>query len=168
MIEYVKTYIQKASVTNSDGLVIRTYPVKETIEDFGIYCKDIPFKMYGEAKDFSKTDFHDEDGVECYFPAVLKMKDYEIEIEFAYKGAKNSANAAIKNFLDYLTGKDGTGTSLSIYNTYTRIGRQHIRFLSIDDEVTFYRDYQGTDEDLLIFKIKFNVCDPTTEITLSK
>ena len=38
--------------------------VVETIEDFGLYCVDIPFKPAGDVKDIVSRDWKDENGVD--------------------------------------------------------------------------------------------------------
>ena len=157
-MEYVKTYFQKMRVNA---------PVKETIEDFSIYTKDIPFVICGESKELYSNDWKGESGSDEYIPSVIPLKEYDMDVEFAYKGAKNSANTKIKAFLDYITGKDGTGAELKIYNTHTRIGRQHVRFVKLDDDADLERDDSGAG-DILTFKITFRVNDPDTDITLSK
>ena len=93
--------------------------VVDTLSDWGIVCKDFPFKLYGEAKELPSFDWKDEDGDDEYVPDELKISAYEIEVEFAYKGAMDSANTKIRGFLDYLTGRGGTGAELMVYDTYT-------------------------------------------------
>lgn len=143
----------------SDALVV------DTLDNWGIVCKDFPFKLYGEAKELSNTDWMDEDGDDEYIPSELKIASYEMEVEFAYKGAMNSANTNIKAFLDYLTGRGGTGAELMVYDTYTKIGRQSVRYVSVDDDI-FWRQEEGGD--IVVFVVTFKVNDPITDIVLSK
>lgn len=139
--------------------------VVDTFDNWGIVCKDFPFKLYGEAKELPSHDWKDEHGDDEYVPRELKIASYEVEVEFAYKGEMNTANANIKGFLDYLTGRGGTGAELKVYDTYTRIGRQHVRYVSVDEDV-FYRQEDGGD--VVVFVVTFKINDPVTEITLSK
>lgn len=139
-------------------------PVVDTLGKWGVVCKDFPFKVYGDAKDLPKHDWKDEDGDDEYIPSVLPISSYEMEVEFAYKGAMDSANKKIKEFLDYLTGRDGTGAEFSVYDTYTRIGRQHMRFVSVKDDI-FLRSESGGD--VIVFAVTFKVNDPVTDITLA-
>ena len=135
--------------------------VVETIEDFGLYCVDIPFKPAGDVKDVASRDWKDENGVDEYIPAGgLKMSAYEIDVKFGYKGDKFGANEAISSLLSYLT----TGY-VSIYDTYTGIGRQKVRLVKLNDNADIVRDDDG---DILIFSVTMRVCDPKTNITLSK
>lgn len=140
-------------------------PVVDTFDNWGVVCKDFPFKLYGEAKELPSHDWKDEHGDDEYVPSELKIASYEVEVEFAYKGEMNTANANIKGFLDYLTGRGGTGAELKVYDTYTRIGRQHVRYVSVEDDV-FYRQEDGGD--VVVFVVTFKINDPVTEITLSK
>lgn len=143
----------------SDALVV------DTLDNWGIVCKEFPFKLYGEAKELPSHDWKDEDGDDEYIPSELPIASYEVEVEFAYKGVMDSANANIKGFLDYLTGRDGSGVKLAVYDTYTKIGRQHVRFASVSDDV-FHRQEEGGD--VVVFSVTFKVNDPVTDITLSK
>lgn len=143
----------------NDALVV------DTFDNWGIVCKDFPFKLYGEAKELSSQDWMDEDGEDEYVPSELKIASYEMDVEFVYKGDMNTANVKIKEFLDYLTGRGGTGAELQVYDTYTKIGRQKVRFVSIEDDI-FWRQEEGGD--VVVFVVKFKVNDPVTDITLSK
>lgn len=143
----------------SDALVV------DPFDDWGIVCKDFPFKLYGEAKELPSQDWHDEHGDDEYIPSELRISAYEIDVEFVYKGDMNTANTNIMAFLDYLTGKGGTGAELMVYDTYTRIGRQGVRYVSVDDDI-FWRQEEGGD--VVVFVVTFKVNDPTTDITLSK
>ena len=135
--------------------------VVETIEDFGLYCVDIPFKPAGDVKDIVSRDWKDENGVDEYIPADgLKMSAYDIDVKFGYKGDKFGANKAINSLLSYLA----TGY-VSIYDTYTGIGRQKVRLVKLNDNADIVRDDDG---DILIFSVTLKVCDPITNISLSK
>ena len=140
-------------------------PVVDTLDNWGIVCKDFPFKLYGEAKDLPSHDWKDEDGDDEYIPDELKIAAYEMDVEFVYKGAVESANTNIRAFLDYLTGRGGTGAELMVYDTYTKIGRQGVRFVSVDEDVFFRQTEYG---DVVVFSVAFKVNDPVTDITLSK
>lgn len=153
---YRDIYFQKSKESST---------VKAGVEDFGIWCKEFPFRTQGEAKELAGNDWNDRDGMDEYIPEALMMKSYDIEVEFAYKGVRDSANAKIKAFLDYLTGRDGTGADLKIYDAYTRIGRQHVRYKNVDDDFTVRNDSEG---DVMIFIVTFQVNDPVTDIVLSK
>lgn len=139
--------------------------VIDTNTQWNIVCKEFPFKLYGESKELSKRDWYDEDGEDTFFPTSLSMQAYDLEVEFAYKGEMNSANTSIRNFLDYLSGRDGVGgTSLMVYDTYTRIGRQGLYLKDVKPDVFVRNTSEG---DVVTFGVTFRVTDPLTEITLS-
>lgn len=153
-MKYEKVYIQKIGTGS---------PVKETIADFDIYCADMPFKLFVEAKAPSKRDWFDEHGDDEYMPnGGLKLKAYTIDVRFCCKGDKYSSNEKIKKFINYLTGLDGSGAEMKMYCTWTKIGRKGIRFDKLNDKAELLRDEDG---DTLVFTITFKVNDPITDIT---
>lgn len=139
--------------------------VKDSVRDFGMYCKDVPFTMFGEAKDVVSDNFTDEDGEDEYIPSVLPMKAYTMEVTFAFKGNRDSANKALRSFVEYLTGRDknSEGAEFDMYSTYTEIGRQKCRFVSISNDADLVRE---DGYDILFPKITFKVNDPVTDIVL--
>lgn len=153
-MKYEKVYIQKIGTGSL---------VKETIADFDIYCADIPFKLFVEAKAPSKRDWFDEHGDDEYIPnGELKLKAYTMDVRFCCKGDKYSSNEKIKKFINYLTGLDGSGAEMKMYCTWTKIGRKGIRFDKLNDKAELLRDEDG---DTLVFTITFKVNDPITDIT---
>ncbi len=153
-MKYEKVYIQKIGTGS---------PVKETIADFDIYCADMPFKLFVEAKAPSKRDWFDEHGDDEYIPnGGLKLKAYTMDVRFCCKGDKYSSNEKIKKFINYLTGLDGSGAEMKMYCTWTKIGRKGIRFDKLNDKAELLRDEDG---DTLVFTITFKVNDPITDIT---
>ena len=91
------------------------------------------------------------------------MQAYDIEVEFAYKGDMGTANEKIVAFLDYLIGKDGYGTELKVYDTYTQIGRQGVYFKSIKPDLFVRKTDEG---DVVTFNITFRVTDPKAQMVL--
>lgn len=153
LMEYEKVYIQKTNVGST---------VKETIADFDIYCADIPFKLFVEAKEPSNRDWVDEHGDDEYIPASgLKLKGYTMEVKFCCKGDRDSSKVKIDKFLKYLTGMDGTGAEMKMYCTWTDIGRQGMRFDKLDDNAELARE---DNEEILVFKVTFKVNDPVSDV----
>ncbi len=153
-MNYDKVYIQKMK----EGAA-----VKETVADFDIYCAEIPFRLFVEAKDPSKRDWMDEHGDDEYIPdSGLKLKAYTMDVKFCCKGDKFSSNAKIQKFVEYLTGMDGSGAVMMMYCTWTKIGRRGIRFDKLNDKAELVRDGDG---DTLVFTITFKVNDPVSNIT---
>lgn len=155
-MDFDKVYFQK----ETDGAA-----VKETVASFDVYCSEMPFVIANKAKDLTTRNWHDEDGLDAYVPSVLKMEAYELEVKFICKGDRDSSNQKIRNFIDYLTGRDGSGVYLKVYDSYTEIGRQHVRFTELSDKAELVRDADG---DILVFTVKFNVDDPVTDIKPTK
>ena len=151
-MEYYKIYIKQEKPDAS---------VVETIEEFGLYCVDIPFKPMSDVKEVVSRDWKDENGIDEYIPADgLKLSAYDMDIKFGYKGDKFGANEAISSFIEFLV-----SGYVSIYDTYTKIGRQKVRLVKLNDDADLVR---GDDGDILIFSVTFKVCDPLTNISLSK
>ena len=136
-------------------------PIKDLTTDFNLVSLAFPFQLGFEAKDGVVDDWADEDGEDVYVPDVLKLKAYNLEAEFGYKGTLDSAQGAIDAFLDYLIGADGNGVMLKIYDLFGKIGRKGVKFQKYDPEVS-----HKSNEDLYTFKVTFRVTDPKTKITL--
>lgn len=155
-----KIYIQKIKKQSE--------PEAEIIElgdYFGFYGMELPFKMSEGVKEPENNEWSDEDGDDEYLPEDgLKMKAFEVDMKLGYKGAKGTANSKLQKLLDYLTGKDGSGTRMKIYSSYTKIGYNEVRFKSISDDAELVRDDDG---DILVIKITLKVNDPVTKIVLS-
>ena len=62
----------------------------------------------------------------------------------------------MKSFIDYLTGLDGNGVKLKVYNPHSKIGRKGLRFLKYEPIIS--------SSDVFTFKLTFRVTDPRTEI----
>jgi len=138
--------------------------VIDSQKEWEIVCKEFPFLLYGESKELPKRDWLDEDGEDTFFPSQLAMAAYDLDVEFGYKGAMDSANVAVRSFLDYLTGRDGSGTYLSVYDTYTKIGKRGVYVKGVKQDVFVRNTSEG---DVVTFTVTFRVTDPTTEITLA-
>lgn len=151
-MEYYKIYMQK----ESEGAEII-----DTIDSFGLYCVEIPFKIAEGVKDIVSRDWHDEDGLDEYIPKNgFRYSTYDMDVKFGFKGDKFAANAAIKGLMEYL--RSGY---IKLYCNYTRIGRQHVRLNKLNDDAELVRDGDG---DILIFSVSLRVCDPVTDIELTK
>lgn len=161
-MNFEKVYLQKMDGTDSEGNAV-SYPLKETIKDFRMYCYAIPFNIGVDAKDLPSYEWTDGDGTDEYVPAVIPMKSYDMEMTFAFK-TNSTGEAAVyaKLLRDYLTGRDGTGASLMIYSTYTGIGRRNVRYLKGDNAPKFYKTKQG---ERLLYKVTVKVSDPVTDVT---
>lgn len=139
--------------------------VKETVADFDVWCASIPFDIGMEVKEPVVKDWKDEDGEDSYLGDSLKFAAYDMTVKWCCKGDKFSANAVIKKFLSYLSGRDGSGMKMKMYCDWTNIGRRHIRLKKVSDDASLHRDDEG---DVVTFSTVLRVEDPVTEITLSK
>ena len=138
--------------------------VYDTKAQWGIVCKDFPFVLFDTTKDIPTRSWPDGDGEDVYFPDRLRFQAYDLEVFFAYQGEMGSANAKIAAFINYLTGKSDTGTSLKVYDTYTKIGRKGLYVKSVSNDAFARKTDEG---DVIVFKVKFRVTDPVTDIVLS-
>ena len=179
-----RTYIQQLvynGLTYTSGSVISLY------DDFRIVAEDFPFKKNPKAKELPVRDWAGGDGVDIYVPAVIPMKEYEIEVLFLYVRniSDNGGNVEgetpeqtrnrlmrtdINDFIDFICGrKKGKssdsvqGGRLAVYDEYVGMGRKDVIVSEIDNELYFISD---ADSDVVAqFKVKFKVNDPTTEVT---
>lgn len=141
--------------------------VREITKDFNIYCQSIPFKMFGESKELASNNWNDENGLDVYIPDTIRMSSYDLEVKFVFKGRLSDASSAIKTFIGYLTGKDGSGASLSIYDPYYKIGRKDICYKSAADEAELKEYKEGNEKMALVeFSVTFQVNDPVTDVVL--
>lgn len=131
--------------------------VKNIKDDFGIYHKSVPYVLFPKVKEPFKNSWYDENGDDEYLPAVPTYESYEMKIDFVYEGTLNSANNKIKDFLSFLQ-----GGYFEIYDEYSGIGRQKVRYVSVDTDGYLYR----REKDVVEFSVTFKVNDPITQITL--
>lgn len=151
MVEGYSIFFQKA---------ISGAKVKDLLTEWKMVCTDFPFELYPETKDLPKRDWADQDGEDTFIPDVLPLKAYDIEAGLCYTGEMGTAYAKIISFLNYLIGEDGNGVDLKIYNPHTKIGRKNLYFSGASD----YEYHSDGNGDALLFKVKFRVSDPKTEI----
>ena len=139
--------------------------VKETVADFDVWCASIPFDIGMEVKEPVVRDWKDENGEDAYLGDSLKFAAYDMTVKWCCKGDKFSANAVIKKFLIYVSGRDGSGMIMKMYCDWTKVGRRHIRLKKVSDDADLHRDDEG---DVVTFSTVLRVEDPVTEVTLSK
>lgn len=152
---------------NNNGI---PYAVCESVATWGIWCKEIPFKIYDKVKSPSKHTWHDEHGDDEYIPSTgLYMEAYTMNVEFGCKligGTNNFGSASVDDvrekvgtFLNYLR----TSGMLYMYSSHTRIGRQYVRMDSVGEKGKWTSE---NGEEWLIFDVTFKINDPVTDITL--
>ena len=147
-----------------------TTAVVNTETAFGMVASEIPFHFAGDVKEPYKNDWHDEDGVETYLSDEgLFFNAYDMEVTFLYKGQQNSFSGNLRDFLDFLSGKDGDGARLTIYDTYNNVGRNDVYFKSISPDVFVKQNVSNNanGQEIASFKVTFNVGDPVTDVVLT-
>lgn len=149
-------YIQKKKTSTGD-----TYPASGSIDvysTFGIIVNSLSFPD-GGTKEPYKNNWKDENGEETYIPDTLKVEAYDLKLQFAWKGSLGGAYTAYKNFAAFLTGRDGNGADLSIYDDRTKWGRTKIWYKEPSNPDFHYDNVH----DILTWEATFRVTDPVTE-----
>lgn len=160
-----KTYIQQLCF---DGKTYKRGVVVDLLAKFNIAAREFPFKMNPEAKELSSRDWPGEDGRDVYIPKKIPMKNYDIEVEFLYRGTEATIGKDVSAFIDFIYGRNenAVGGRLAVYDEYTNTGRKDVHVLSVDNDL-----YEVDDSDpdaIASFKVKFSVEDPTTDVVPKK
>ena len=164
MADWRNFYIRKMGTGNL---------TKESVLDFGIWCKAIPFKLMDKVKQPPSRSWNDQHGVDEFIPAGgLFIDAYTMKVEFGCKKmsamhdgsttipAVTDVRSNVATFINFLR----TSGMMMLYSSYTGIGRQNVRLESINDNAK----WKNQDGELwLIFEVVFKVCDPITDITAS-
>lgn len=160
-MEIKKAYIQQLSF---DGKSYTKGVVVDLLSAFNIACSEFPFKLLPEPKDLPIRDWAGEDGRDVYIPKNIPMKNYDIEVEFLYKGTEDKIHKDVADFINFIYGRnDGAiGGRLAIYDDYTKIGRKDVHVISIDNDVYSCDNYDP--DAIATFKVKFSVEDPITNV----
>ena len=148
------------------------YPIYESVAAWGIFCKEIPFKIFDKVKEPAKRSWYDEHGDDEYIPTTgLMLEAYTMKVKLACKKITNGnqydsasvddVRLMVGNFLEYLR----TSGMMKVYSAHTRIGRQNVRLESIDDDAVWVTEDDGSE--FLIFSVTLKVNDPYTDITLA-
>lgn len=158
MEKWQNFYLQKMGVDGNSN----PYPLCESVATWGVWCKDIPFKIAEKVKEPAKRSWYDEEGDDEYIPSTgLLLEAYTMKVEFGckIKTGISDVREKVGEFLDYLR----QSGMMKLYSTYTRIGRQNVRLSSISDKA-WKNDQEG--EEFLVFEVEFKVNDPATDIIL--
>ncbi len=131
--------------------------LKDLVNDFDMVCLSFPLQLNLEAKDVVSDDWPEEDGEDWFEPDVLPLKAYDINVEIGYSG--DNWGTKIESFLNYLTGQDGSGVKIKMYDVHTGIGRKGVRFKSYEPNLS------GYDGKLMTFTLRFRVTDPRAKVT---
>jgi hypothetical protein len=144
--------------------------VYESVATWDVWCKEVPFRLYGKVKDPAKRSWYDEHGDDEYIPSDgLFLEAYTMKVQFGCKRVGDDSESEIKNddyvrqhvreFLEYLR----TSGMMKMYCTHTGIGRQQVRLESVGDSATWVNE---DGQAFLVFEVEFKVNDPNTDVTL--
>lgn len=166
-----KTYVQQLGF---DGETYTKGSVVDLLNKFNIACQEFPYKRNPKSKDLPTRDWAGEDGLDVYIPeGGLPTKSYDIDVEFIYVGTEESMREDLAAFIDFITGRakadprnEVQSGRLAIYDEHVQMGRKDVVVSEIDNELYYRSDFDN--DKVARFKVKFNVYDPTTEVTLSK
>lgn len=169
MAAWQNFYLQRMG-TDGTGA---TYPMYESVARWGVWCKDIPFKIFEKVKEPAKRTWNDEHGDDEYIsPGGLWLEAYEMEVEFGCKKMTTAVGGeevayvsdvrkAVGDFLEYLR----QSGMMKLYSSWTRTGRQEVRLVSVSDDAHWEPSDNGGQE-FLVFKVRFKVNDPKTDVVL--
>lgn len=149
-VEYYTLLMQKSAEGSA---------VKSSLDDFGFAVRDIPWPDE-EVHEPNVREWPGIDGEDAYIPPTgQKLKAYDVEIEFLFKGDTDSANPAFKALRDYLIGPGGF---LRIYDPYWKRGRKDVYVKKFHD-----RDlHRSNIDEGMSLKVTMRVTDPKTDIAL--
>ncbi len=137
--------------------------VKSSLSDFSFAVQDIPWPDE-EVQEVATRTWPGQHGEDAYIPpGGLKLQAYDMEVQFCYKGAVGTAYTKYKTLRDWLTGIDGSGAELRVYDPYWRKGRTGVyvkKFPGFDP-------HRSNIDEVLTMKVTFRVTDPITEIKLN-
>lgn len=137
--------------------------VKSSLDDFGFAVREIPWPEV-ETQEVAVRQWPGMDGEDAYIPpAGLKLQAYDVEVQFIYQGEKNTAYAAYKSLRTYLTGANGDGAELRVFDPYWKRGRQKIHVRKFGE----FKPVRTNVDEALGMKVTLRVTDPKTEVTLT-
>ena len=137
---------------------------KDLVDDFSVVCLEVPMAIQAEIMDFSSTEYYGEDGEDTYFPEESTVKAFDWKVKLGTLAA--TVSTCVKQFttfINYLTGKDGEGTELSVYSAWTGVGHNKVYCKQVS-EPEFSRDSQGNS--IASFEVTFRITNPLDLITL--
>lgn len=171
MEKWQNFYLQRMGSNPADNNA--PYPVLESVSTWGMWCKNIPFKLFDKIKQPAKRTWLDEHGDDEYISSEgFYLEAYTIRVEFGCKLITDANDIAKYNisvddvrqkvgqFLDFLRNSG----EMKIYSSYTRIGRQKVRIDNVSDDAK-WKSKDG--QEYLTFNVTFKVNDPVTDITLT-
>lgn len=93
-----------------------------SLDDYGFAISEISWPNE-EIQELAARVWPGEDGEDVYIPPRgLAMKAFDLVVEFLYKGARDTLLEAYTSFKEFMTGRDGLGAELEIYDCYWKRG----------------------------------------------
>lgn len=155
---YYKVLIQKETAEGEKDAA-----VKDTVADFGVWCSELPLDVGLEVKEPVTRDWRDEDGEDAYTDGGLYVAAYDMTVKWLAKGAAGTVRDMVRAFIDYLSGRDGSGVKMRIYSEWSGMGRQHVRLKKVDSSAKLDR---CGDFEVVSFDTTLRVEDPVTQTVL--
>lgn len=158
-----KTFIQQ---TKYDGSSYTKGSVVDILDTYNIGCIDFPFNMAPKTQKLPEREWPGEDGKDIFIrDGGLPLEDYDIDVEFCYKGTVDKIGTDISSFLDYIRGRNAgaVGGRLVIYDEHAGFGRKDVVVDEVDPQM--YSADASDPDALFDFKVKFHVYDPSTGVT---
>lgn len=133
---------------------------KGSLAAFGFALSEMAWPTE-EVAEVASREWPGEDGEDAYIPSGgLKLKAYDLDVEFVYKGEIGTAYNAYKTFRNYLTGRDGGGADLTIYDPTWDRGKKGVYVKKISDLSTFRTNL----DEGASCKMTFRVRNPGSEV----
>lgn len=162
MSTFFKTFIQQ---TKYDGKSYTKGSVVDILDTYNIGCVDFPFDMAPKTRKPPEREWYGEDGKDIFVRNDgLPLEDYDIDVEFCYKGTVDEIGSDMSSFLDYIRGRntDAVGGRLVLYDEHVGFGRKDVIVDEVDPQM--YSADASDPDALFDFKVKFHVYDPATVI----
>lgn len=113
-------------------------------------------------KEVTPTNFHDEHGEEMFDFENVMLDAFDVEFGLITTAtSRNGCKVAYSNLLKYLT---TNGMMHQMYYPLDGIGRRQVRY---SGSSSFENWKNGNEEYCMSWKMKFRICDPVSEITLT-
>lgn len=141
-------------------LWMQTYEgeTKDSLSDFGFAVSEIPWPAE-ETQEVATREWPGVDGEDAYIsPDGLKLKAYDLEVEFCWKGEVNTAYSSYLALRNWLIKR-----MIKVYDPYWKRGRVGVYVKKIGD-LKPHRDNVG---EVLSCKVTFRVTDPITEFGIA-
>ena len=154
IVNYKPFYIQ--AETHSLALDTRVW---------GLVAKTNPFPLLPNPKEPYKNEWFDANGHEEFVEHMF-YEPIEFTVSFyikAFDSSEEKAESIIRNQIDMFFEEIRNG-EFKIYDAYSGIGRQKVRFAGYSEESFKRRDTWAR----AIFQVKFKANDPITRIVLNK